>query len=178
MVKRTVVDVERDSLPCEGQKTDNTDQEMLIPTSPATPPELRTPSEFQDSDTEMLPEDDVVWLMSSPVWITPDDDDDEILTDARDPDKMKELPTSAASTAPPSPALTALCASATAPVPNRDAAWQLQREKELSALSREELREELGLDGTDIAQSWSQHDLLITLVEIEKVIPDMSRLVI
>jgi len=175
MVKRAIIDLECDNFCHQGRAVNNSDQDMLM-ASPVTPPELQTPPESVDSDTEMLPEDDVLLLMSSPIWITPDDDD--ILTDALDAKKMQDLPSSTASTAPPSPTCSMPLASAAVSSPNRDFLWQLEREKELSALSRDELRQELGLDGTDVAENWSRHDLLITLVEMEKVIPDMSRLAI
>ncbi|CAE7555773.1 unnamed protein product [Symbiodinium sp. CCMP2456] len=176
MVKRAIIDLERDNSSHQGRAVNNSDDQDMLIASPLTPPELQTPPESLDSDTEMLPEDDVLLLMSSPIWITPDDDD--ILTDALDAKKMQDLPSSTASTAPPSPTCSMPCTSAAVSPPNRDFLWQLEREKELSALSRDELRQELGLDGTDVAENWSRHDLLITLVEMEKVIPDMSRLAI
>ncbi|CAE7699381.1 unnamed protein product [Symbiodinium microadriaticum] len=177
MVKRAIIDLECDNFGHQGRTVNNSDDQDMLIASPLTPPELQTPPESLDSDTEMLPEDDVLLLMSSPIWITPDDDDD-ILTDALDAKKMQDLPSSTASTAPPSPTCSMPCTSAAVSSPNRDLLWQLEREKELSALSRDELRQELGLDGTDVAENWSRHDLLITLVEMEKVIPDMSRLAI
>lgn len=45
-----------------------------------------------------------------------------------------------------------------------------------ASMTEEEIRDRLGVAGTNIAMEWEREDLLNTLMEIDKVIPEMSKL--
>ncbi|CAJ1438080.1 unnamed protein product [Effrenium voratum] len=110
-----------------------------------------------------LPEDYVLLLESTPVWVIPDDDPDE--GDKQESiqevkyKKMRVEPPSSASTASPSPT-SSPCLS---PLPDLD----------YSHMTEDEIRDRLGVAGTDIAMDWEKEELLATLMEIEK---ELSRL--
>ncbi|CAJ1390390.1 unnamed protein product [Effrenium voratum] len=139
--------------------------QLVTPTTPADIPfSVRTPSEDTDTEmNEMLPEDYVLLLESTPVWVIPDDDPDE--GDKQESiqevkyKKMRVEPPSSASTASPSPT-SSPCLS---PLPDLD----------YSHMTEDEIRDRLGVAGTDIAMDWEKEELLATLMEIEK---ELSRL--
>mmetsp|Transcript_47913 Transcript_47913/g.89724 ORF Transcript_47913/g.89724 Transcript_47913/m.89724 type:complete len:187 (-) Transcript_47913:59-619(-) len=174
MVKRSA-DVELDSRRSAGKVAAVDKVEVDVIALP-TPPELQTPAELPDSDTEMQPADYVLLFQSTPIWVYPDDnddDDDDLVADAAVADgKARQVPTSCASTAAPTPAETSPCTSpASNPVPTDDDELMFTAEdySAYSALTRDELREELGIAGTDMLEDWTREDLLATLMEIEKV---------
>lgn len=126
--------------------------------------------ETTDADMEMLPEDYVLLLESTPIWEIPDYDDDEDLEDetqsANGTKKMRIDSPSSASTAANSPA-----------APSSPCMLPSPHEPEFYAsMTEEEIRDRLGVAGTNIAMEWEREDLLATLMEIDKVIPEMSKL--
>lgn len=136
-----------------------------MPFSMRTPSDPNTDSRDMDMDTEMLPEDYVLLLESTPIWEIPDDDlEADEAPCANGPKKMRVDSPSEASTTASSPA--APSSPCMVPSPHEPEFY--------TAMTEEEIRERLGVAGTTIAMEWDREDLLATLMEIEKVIPEMS----
>ncbi|CAK9077439.1 unnamed protein product [Durusdinium trenchii] len=119
-----------------------------------------------EDDMEMLPEDYVLLLERTPIWELPDDDDLEAEETESGHKKMRMDSPSSASTAATSPA-----------APSSPCILPSPHEPEFyAAMTEEEIRERLGVAGSNIAMEWEREDLLATLMEIDKVIPEMSKL--
>eukprot|EP00440_Ansanella_granifera_P014787 gb/GFBE01016077.1/.p1 GENE.gb/GFBE01016077.1/~~gb/GFBE01016077.1/.p1 ORF type:complete len:193 (+),score=39.58 gb/GFBE01016077.1/:1-579(+) len=155
-------------------------QLQRIPTPPAMlPPGAHTPSDSPESDEEMLSVAECVWIESSPpISINEEEAEFEAVTkkirvqDYKVPPLSEGL-MSQASTAAPTPATTPC----TSPLQKPAAAPAEGGPKaDYSKLSEPELRELLGVVGTDIAVGWEKSDLVAVLEELDKVLPGMSTL--
>eukprot|EP00438_Fugacium_kawagutii_P033104 Skav229617 [mRNA] locus=scaffold510:329830:333277:- [translate_table: standard] len=129
-------------------------QQMPMPTPSNVPVD---PKEDTEMDTEMLPEDYVLLFEKTPET-----------EGVNSPKKMRIDSPSSVSTTANSPA-----ACLGEHQPRHRGGWT----KEIFAnMTEEEIRDRLGIAGTSIAMDWEREDLLATLMEIDKVNLEMSKL--
>eukprot|EP00931_Biecheleriopsis_adriatica_P037361 TRINITY_DN21427_c0_g1_i2.p1 TRINITY_DN21427_c0_g1~~TRINITY_DN21427_c0_g1_i2.p1 ORF type:complete len:192 (+),score=36.89 TRINITY_DN21427_c0_g1_i2:95-670(+) len=148
-----------------------------------TPPALlpagpHTPSDSPGSDEEMLPVAEYVVIESSPppVFI---EEEVELETvpkkmryEKRKVESASEGRISQVSTGVSTPATTPCTSPVISPSAPPDGVCKI----DYSKLSEPELRELLGVVGTDIAVGWERQDLIGVLQELDKVLPGMATL--